>query len=159
MSAVLSTTRPVSRWRLRLHYTGAALIGIIGLTHMVVKHVVNGPLPAREQAIADLSAATPSPLFEGGLQLTVLDYNTGCSVEMALLGTMFAILAILAARSAPASVGRWSLFGFACFVTSTATCWIAALYFPEPVVAVAGLSAVCFAAAFAAPDRATAAAR
>lgn len=146
MSVTAIPDRVANRWHLRLHYVGAFCIGIVGFAHLLVFHSpFTGPLPAAEQAIADLAAATPSPMFENGRQVTVRDFNTGCSAEMGMLSTMFMVLSIVAARRAPHLVGRWSSFSFACLVTSAATVSMAIKYFPEPVIIFAALATLSFA--------------
>lgn len=157
MTALATPIEASTRWHLRAFRTGVALLGVVGLAHLLVKHLFNGPLPAGEQAVADLSAQTPTPMFEGWRAITVLDLYTGYSVGMGLLGTTFAVLAIVVARQAPQLIHAGSLFVATCFVTCAGTFAVSALYFPEPVVVFAGLSAACVGAVlFAGPSRAQA---
>ena len=126
---------------------GAGFVGAIGIIHLLVIHTFEGPKQASEQAaIAAQAANHVTPLAQGfGRQLTVLQLNTGYSVGMGLLGTTFAIIAILAVRAAPTLITRWSAFNIACTATGAFALWIAVDYFPEPVIAFFALGTACFA--------------
>ncbi|RDI42150.1 LIC_13387 family protein [Nocardia mexicana] len=145
-TAASSPSITIPRWPVVAHTTGAALIGAIGLAHLLFIHVFGGEDGPDEELINDLSARTPSPMFENGRQITVFDLNTGYSVGMGMLGVMFAILVLVAARNAPHLIARWSPFNWACTATAVFTCWIAVLYFPEPVIAFSVVGTLCFAA-------------
>ena len=132
------------RWPLRVHYTGAALLSVIGAAHLLVVHAFARELPAGEQSVVDLSEATPSPLFENGRQVSVLDLNTGYSIGMGVASVAFGVLAVAAARTAPTLVARGSLFSAACFGTAATVFTVSARYFPEPPIVAAGLSTACF---------------
>lgn len=135
-------------WTRRLNDIAACSIGLIGVSHILVIHVFDGPKPADEQHIAELSAVATTSLAEGfGRELSVLGLNTGYSVGTGVFATMFAILVILAGRAAPAIIGR-TLFTFTCFVTASALLAISVLYFPEPVTVLAALGTVLFGAVF-----------
>ncbi|WP_280265853.1 LIC_13387 family protein [Nocardia wallacei] len=144
-TATPSASITMPRWPILAHTLGAALIGVIGLAHLLVIHVFGGEDGPGEQLVNELSANTATPMFENGRQVTVFDLNTGYSVGMGMLGAMFAILVLLAARGAPHLIARWSPFNWACTATAAFTCWIAILYFPEPVIAFSALGTVCFA--------------
>ncbi|MBF6088396.1 hypothetical protein IU438_12865 [Nocardia cyriacigeorgica] len=154
MSAAATPVRSAFRWQMGLHYAGAVLIGLVGAVHLLVFHSpFTEPLPPQEQVIADLAAATPSPLVEGWRPVTVHDFNTGTSALAGMFGTMFMVLVVLAARRAPGLVGRWSLFSLGCLVTSTSVLWMGFEYFPEPIIVFSGLATVCFALVWAVPFR------
>ncbi|MBF6332044.1 LIC_13387 family protein [Nocardia transvalensis] len=151
MTSASTTVTP--RWPLVVHLTGAALISVLGLAHLLAVHAFAEEGSAGEQIVEKISAATPSPMFEGGRQVTVLDLNTGYSVGMGLLGVVFGILAIVAARGAPQLITRWSLFGGTCTAAAAGILWIACLYFPEPAIIFSGLATLCFAAVLVAGPR------
>ncbi|BCK59031.1 LIC_13387 family protein [Nocardia wallacei] len=140
-----ATSLTTSRWPTVAHATGAALIGAIGLSHLLFIHVL-GEDGAGEKLVDELAARTPAPMFESGRQTTVFDLNTGYSVGMGAMGAMFAILVLLAVRAAPHLITRWSPFNWACTATAALVCWIAVLYFPEPVIAFSAVGTACFAA-------------
>jgi hypothetical protein len=136
-------------WTRRLNEVAAGSIGLIGVTHILVIHVFDGPKPADEQHIAELSAVATTSLAEGfGRELSVLGLNTGYSVGTGVFAMTFAILVVLAGRAAPAIVGR-TLFTLTCFATAAAFLVISILYFPEPVTVLAALGTVLFAAVLA----------
>ncbi|MBJ8341121.1 hypothetical protein JGU71_19725 [Antrihabitans sp. YC3-6] len=138
-----------SSWTRRLNEVAAGSIGLIGVSHILVIHVFDGPKPADEQHIAELSAVATTSLAEGfGRELSVLGLNTGYSVGTGVFATTFAILVVLAGRSAPTIIGR-TLFTFTCFVTACTLLVISILYFPEPVTVLAALGTVLFAAVLA----------
>ncbi|MEV6428912.1 hypothetical protein [Nocardia sp. NPDC051463] len=142
-----------ARWAAPVHFTGAALLGAIGLAHLLVVHAFGGTDTPAEEAINELSARTTTTMVEGGRQLSVFDLNTGYSVGMGLLGMLFGLVAIAAVRAAPQLIARWSLFNGACVGAAGGVFWIALLYFPEPVIALSGLATLCFAAVFMAGRR------
>ncbi|MEV6273639.1 hypothetical protein [Nocardia sp. NPDC051832] len=146
MTAMTSTPRRAIAWAGPVHALGAGLLVFIGLAHLLVVHAVNGPDPAGEEVVNELSRNTASPMFEGGRQVTVFDLNTGYSVGMGLCAMLFGVLALVAARRAPELLERWSLFNVVCTATAAGTFWIACLYFPEAPIAVSGLAMACFAA-------------
>lgn len=134
------------RWATPVHTAGAALLGAIGLAHLLMIHTFNGSDGPAEEVINELSARTASPMFDGGRQITVFDLNTGYSVGMGLLGLLFGLFALVAARSAPQLLARWSLFNVLCVAAAGGVFWIACLYFPEPVIVMSGVATLCFAA-------------
>ncbi|MFI6394388.1 hypothetical protein [Nonomuraea sp. NPDC050540] len=141
-------------WSRRLFYTGATLIGLVGVAHLLMFHSpLTGPLPAGEQAVADLAAVTASPMFENGRQVTVRDFNDGTSAEMGMLAVMFAVAVVVAVREAPGLLRRWSPFSLACTAVSGFSVWLSVAYFPEPIIVFTVMSAVCFGLVLAAPFR------
>ncbi|MEV0033852.1 hypothetical protein [Nocardia sp. NPDC050793] len=149
MTALTSTAPPrttAARWPIRVHCAGAVFLGIIGLGHELALHIFNGADVAGEEVINELSRNTTTTLFEGGREVTVFGLNTGYSVGMGLFGLLFPMLAVVAVRTAPALIARWSLFNWICFAAAGGTFWISCLYFPELIVAFAGLSTLCYAA-------------
>ncbi|MFE7796000.1 hypothetical protein [Nocardia sp. NPDC057440] len=150
-SASSSTTS--ARWAAPVHFTGAALLGTIGLAHLLVVHAFGGADTPAEEAINELSASTTTSVIEGGRQLSVFDLNTGYSVGMGLLGMLFGLVVISAVRAAPPLIARWSVFNGVCVVAAAGVLWIALLYFPEPVIVISGLATLCFAAVFVAGSR------
>lgn len=146
MTAPTTHTGTSARWAAPAHMAGATLIGLIGAVHLLVVHIFNSPDSADEEVVNELSRHTSTALFDGGRRVSVFDLNTGYSVGMGLLGLLFGILVISAVRTAPQLIARWSLFNLGCVVASGGLCWIAALYFPEPVIALSGLATLCFAA-------------
>ncbi|MFD0365667.1 hypothetical protein ACFQZZ_29885 [Nocardia sp. GCM10030253] len=157
MTAITSTSAPSTttsaRWAAPVHITGAALLGTIGLAHLLVVHAFGGADTPDEEVINELSASTTTSLFEGGRQISVFDLNTGYSVGMGLLGMLFGLLVISAARAAPRLIARWSLFNGICLAAAAGVFWIALLYFPEPVAVLSGLATLCFATVFVAGSR------
>lgn len=152
MTAMTSTIQPnpiVARWPLPAHYAGGVFLGLIGFGHLLALHVFNGADVAGEEVINELGRNTTTALFEGGREVTVFGLNTGYSVALGLFGMLFPLLAAVAVRAAPELIARWSLFNWICAVTAGGTFWISCLYFPETVVAFAGLSALCYAAVLA----------
>ncbi|WP_084501878.1 LIC_13387 family protein [Nocardia xishanensis] len=159
MTAMTATAQPsttAARWPIRVHRAGALFLGTIGLAHELVLHLFNGADNAGEEAVNELSRNTTAALFEGGREVTIFGLNTGYSVAMGLLGLLFSMLAVVAARTAPALIARWSLFNWICVAAAGGTFWISCLYFPEPVVAFAGLSTLCFATVLVGGPRASA---
>lgn len=151
-SAAPSTAGRI-RWAAPVHTLGAAAIGLIGVAHLLVIHVF-GDDTAAEEAVNELSRNTTTSMFEGGKTLTVFGLNTGYSVGMGVFGIAVAALVILAARSAPQLITRWSPFNWTCVGAAGVLCWIAVLYFPEPAVALCVLATACFAAVLVAGNRA-----
>ncbi|MCP2289055.1 LIC_13387 family protein [Nocardia amikacinitolerans] len=143
------TTLPsatAARWPLLTHYAGGTFLGLIGFGHLLALHVFNGADVAGEEVINELSRNTTTALFEGGREVTVFGLNTGYSVALGMFGLLFPLLAVVAVRAVPGLIARWSMFNWLCAVTACGTFWISCLYFPETVVAFAGLSALCYAA-------------
>ncbi|MFX0580295.1 LIC_13387 family protein [Nocardia nepalensis] len=135
-----------ARWAAPVQMAGATLIGLIGAAHLLVVHVFSGADSTGEEVINELSRSTTTTLFDGGRRITVFDLNTGYSVGMGLFGLLFGLLVISAVRAAPQLIARWSFFNVICVAMAGGTCWIAALYFPEPVIVVSALATLCFAA-------------
>ncbi|TQM28502.1 LIC_13387 family protein [Nocardia bhagyanarayanae] len=149
MTAMTSTAQPSAttpRWPVLTHYAGGVFLGLIGVGHLLALHIFNGADVAGEEVINELSRNTTTALFEGGREVTVFGLNTGYSVALGLFGMLFPLLAATAVRAAPGLLTRWSLFGAICAAVAGGTFWISCLYFPETVVAFAGLSALCYAA-------------
>ncbi|MGW4770444.1 LIC_13387 family protein [Nocardia sp. NPDC004278] len=150
MTAMTTSSAPSAstsaRWAAPVQITGAALVGLIGAAHLLVVHAFNGDDSAGEEVINELSRSTTTALFDGGRQISVFDLNTGYSVGMGLFGLLFGLVVISAVRAAPQLIARWSLFNAICVAMAGGLCWIAALYFPEPVIAVSALATLCFAA-------------
>ncbi|MFI6902164.1 hypothetical protein ACIBKY_12930 [Nonomuraea sp. NPDC050394] len=141
-------------WSRRLFYAGATLIGLIGVAHLLMFHSpLTAPLPAGEQAVADLAAVTASPMFENGRQVTVRDFNDGTSAEMGMLAMMFAVAVVVAVREAPGLLRRWSPFSLTCTAVAGFSLWLCVRYFPEPLIVLTAISTVCFGLVFAAPFR------
>lgn len=142
----MSDSSTAVRWALPVHTAGAAMLGVIGVAHLLLIHVFNGADTPAEETINDLSRQATTPMFEGGREVTVFGLNTGYSVGLAVFAILFALLATVAGRGAPHLLERWSPFNAVCFAAAGATFWIACLYFPEPVIALSGLATLCFAA-------------
>ncbi|MFQ6393277.1 LIC_13387 family protein [Nocardia sp. KC 131] len=157
MTAITSSSAPITttsaRWATPVHIAGAAMLGLIGLAHLLVVHAFGGADTPEEEVINDLSARTTTSMFEGGRQLSAFGLNTGYSVAMGLLAMLFGALVISAVRAAPQLIARWSLFNGICVAAAGGAFWIALLYFPEPAVALSGLATLCFAAVFVAGNR------
>ncbi|WP_067844756.1 LIC_13387 family protein [Nocardia lijiangensis] len=156
MTAMTSTIQPrttAARWPIRVHCAGAVFLGVIGFGHELALHIFNGADVAGEEVINELSRNTTTALFEGGREVTVFGLNTGYSVGMGLFGFLFPMLAVVAARTAPGLIARWSLFNWICVAAAGGTFWISCLYFPELIVTFAGLSTLCYAAVLVAGPR------
>ncbi|MFI9531640.1 hypothetical protein ACIG56_00210 [Nocardia fusca] len=158
MTAITPSSAPTTtaaRWAMPVHLAGAALLSVIGLAHLLVVHAFNEADPPGEEVINELSRAATTSLYEGGRQVDVFGLNTGYSVGMGLFGLMLGLLVISAVRTAPRLAARWSLFNWLCVVTAAGLFWIAALYFPEPVVVLSGIATLCFVAVLVAGPDAT----
>ncbi|WP_167461028.1 LIC_13387 family protein [Nocardia brasiliensis] len=153
MTAMAPSSTLSARWAVPVHFAGSALLGLIGLAHLLVVHVFAGPDAPAEATVNELSRHVSTALFEGGRQLTVFDLNTGYSVGMGWFGLLFGLLAIAAVRSAPPLLARWSLFNGVCVAASGGLCWLAVLYFPEPVIVMSIIATLCFAAVLVAGAR------
>ncbi|GAA5080352.1 LIC_13387 family protein [Nocardia iowensis] len=151
-----SSTIRSARWATPVHLTGSALLGFIGLAHLLGLHVFNGNDSPAEEVVNELSAQVSTSMFDGSRQVTVFGLNTGYSVGMGLLALLFGLLAIVAVRAAPQLIARWSLFNAICLAAAGGMFWIACLYFPELAIVASGLATLCFAAVLVAGNRRTA---
>lgn len=145
MTATTASDITTACWAAPVHTAGAAALAIIGLAHLLVLHVFDGADPPAEEAIHALSRETTSPMFENGRQITVFDLNTGYSVGLGLFGILLGALMVVGRRAQPRLIDRWSPFNWICLTAGAGTFWISCLYFPEPVIALSGLAALCFA--------------
>ncbi|KIA63503.1 LIC_13387 family protein [Nocardia vulneris] len=144
MTAIAPSSTLSARWATPVHLAGSALLGAVGLAHLLVVHAFGGTDSPAEETVNELSTHVSTALFEGGRQLSVFDLNTGYSVGMGLFGLLFGLLAIAAVRSAPQLIARWSLFNGVCVAAAGGLCWIALLYFPEPVIVMSIIATLCF---------------
>ncbi|MFD3325661.1 hypothetical protein [Streptomyces sp. NPDC058701] len=128
---------------LRPFRVGVGGLVLLGAGHLALAAAAAWGDPTAEQA-ASSAAMRATNMTLLGLERSTLDVVNGMSTVMALFVISSALLALFAARQAPALVERRTAFGWTLLATSLAGLAISALFLPPPPIAVLAVTSCAF---------------
>ncbi|MFD3807235.1 hypothetical protein ACFWSF_15745 [Streptomyces sp. NPDC058611] len=129
---------------LRPFKVGAGGFVLLGTGHLALAAAAAWGDPTPQQA-ASSAALRATGMTLLGLERSTLDVVNGMSAVMALFVISSALLALFAARQAPALVERRTAFGWTLLATSLVGLAISAVFLPPPPIAVLTVTSCAFA--------------